>query len=265
MMNFNLKNMFSPDQLALITEDVLYGILGNVADSARMHWINLAKGDSSHLRNDYLHAIQPVGRRRRGVFTITLVGELAHVMEDGSPRLDLRNTLLGPEVPVVPVGERGKHENSRGGFYRAIPFRHNLKSLGDPYKVFTSRSVYNLGVDGAKRLANMVRSRVRELKPTKTVPYKKKTVWGERLSAAYSPKMRQHHKTGLYTGMVRMEKTYEKATQSQYITFRTISTSVTEGWIRRPIYARHYADNVSDFVNRLIPKALEAFVKEGTK
>jgi hypothetical protein len=85
--------------------------------------------------------------------------------------------------------------------------------------------------------------------------------YGGRLEAGMAPKLRDHHKTDIYAGMIREEKTYEAATQSQYVTFRTISTRVTTGWIRGPIAARNYAEKVADFVVRIAPKAVAALLE----
>lgn len=281
---------YSIEQLALLTKDVVATILDNVVQSARNHWIKIAKEDTSHLKLDYLRGIQPIDvKGRKGTWTISLVGELPHLLEDGDSELDMRTTLLGPEVPTVPLGKRGKHKNLMGGFYRAIPFRHTGpnsesvvgQSMGSAYKG-------KLGVEAAAKLGKDLFKRVKQLKKSTTEnisahkdivnpltgkvtnrwEYKEtKRTWGDRLEAGFGgvPKLKAHHVTDIYAGMVRLEKTYGKATQSQYMTFRTISTSKTIGWIRKPIEARHYAEKVRHFVDDLIPKAIDAFMKESSK
>lgn len=281
-MDFKIENMFTAHQMSFVTKDVLYGIMDNVAASARNHWIKLAKEDTSHLRTDYLRAIQPVDIGKN-TWTIALVGEIAHLLELGDGPLDMRDTLLGPNVPVVPPGERGKHAAVNGGYYRPIPFRHTGPSSG---KVVGSAmgAAYTgmLGAQGARKLGQTIKKAAKQLSASKTSPTMvygsqtkggkkvwqyagEKRTWGDRLKAGYAPKLKAHHKTDIYAGMVRMEKTYEKATQSQYMTFRTISTNVTDGWIRKPISARNYADKVNAYIEKMLPRAIGAFIAEAIR
>ena len=118
----------------------------------------------------------------------------------------------------------------------------------------------------AKKLGRAVYRAAKELSATTTDPYGKIT-GGGRLSTSdvYKggvPLLKGHHKSSIYEGMVREEKTYERATQSKYLTFRTISTSVRDrSWWRKPIMARHYMTKVATFVDRILPQAFEAFIE----
>jgi hypothetical protein len=280
------KGNFTVEQLALLTVDVISTILDNVVQSARNHWIKIAKEDDSHLKLDYLRGIQPIDvKGRKGTWTVSLVGELPHLLEDGDPELDMRDTLLGPNVPVVPLGNRGKHLSKNKQFYRAIPFRHTGPSSGSVVgQAMGSAYQGMLGIKEAKKLGRKVFKDAKQLSASVTSniavhgtiknPFTGKSItgwrfggttkqtWGDRLAEGYAPKLKEHHTTDIYAGMVRMEKPYEKATQSQYMTFRTISTAKRVGWIRKPIEARHYAEKVKLFVDDLIPKAIDAFMKE---
>jgi hypothetical protein len=262
------KGNFTVEQLALLTVDVVSTILDNVVQSARNHWIKIAKEDDSHLKLDYLRGIQPIDvKGRKGTWTVSLLGELPHLLEDGDPELDMRDTLLGPNVPVVAVGNRGKHPSKKGEFYRAIPFRHTGPNSGSVVgQAMGSAYQGMLGVKEAKKLGKDIfkQAKALEASTTERISNFYKTAWGGRLSKGVGgvTKLKEHHTTDIYAGMVRMEKTYEKATQSQYMTFRTISTGKKIGWIRKPIEARHYAEKVRLFVDDLILKAIDAFMKE---
>ena len=61
-------------------------------------------------------------------------------------------------------------------------------------------------------------------------------------------------------GLIREEKTYERATQSQYVTFRMISTG-SPGWIRPATRGVHYAKEVARFAARIAPQAFQAFAE----
>ncbi len=194
------------------------------------------------------------------------------MLEDGYPQVDLRTLLLGPNVPVVPPGARGKHQNKKGGYYRAIPFRHTTpgagktigQAMGSPYSGHEA-------VSDAKKLGNAVYRAARKLEAA-TTSRSGVQHWGGRLDTSRLraglaegqkgvPLLKPHHKSSIYEGMVRLEKTYEKATQSQYMTFRTISTSVKEGWIRGEIQARNYAEKVGQFVQKVLPEAIDAYLE----
>ncbi|OGD36836.1 hypothetical protein A2V94_07040 [Candidatus Atribacteria bacterium RBG_16_35_8] len=278
-MKYSITNNTSPKdaiKITGITKDILFEILNDVADAARAFWINKANKDRSHLRNDYINAIQPVNIGKR-TWTISLLGEVPHIIEDGSPRLDMRTTLLGNNIPIVPRGQRGKHRNKKGGFYRYIPFRHTIpgskktigQAMGSAYA--NKMGVLNRGVlnrvilNRANKLGRLVYKKAKKLSKSTTEPYKSGNIWGDRLKAGYAPKLKPHHKTDIYAGMVKMSKTYEKATQSQYMTFRTISTTVKEGWYRKEIFGRQYAGDVINFVNNIIPKAIDAYIKNREK
>mgnify|MGYP001581022848 FL=1 len=59
------------------------------------------------------------------------------------------------------------------------------------------------------------------------------------------------HKSNIYEGMVKIQKTYEKATQSKYMTFRRVSDlSDPMAWIHPGFNAKNFAEsaiNQTDF------------------
>lgn len=269
------KAIIPTELIPVITKDMVVSIVGNVADSARNHWIRIAEKDTSVFKPDYILGIQPVvaeGTKH----TVSLVGPVPHILEDGSPRLDMRTTLLGPNVPVAPFGEKGKRQGKQGQFYRAIPFRHTGPGAGKAVgQAMGSAYSGHEAVDNAKKLGKAVYNAAKKLEASTSTPYGK-TKWGGRLDPSRIksglvagnrgvPLLKPHHTTSIYTGMVRMEKTYEKATQSSYMTFRTISTAVqNQSWWRKEITARHYAEQVERFVSKILPLAFEKFI-EGKK
>lgn len=245
--------------------EVVDAILMDIATGVRAEWQRLASADSSSFRFDYLNGIQEV-EMLSGRAVVSLVGEIPHLLEDGSSAFDLRNTLLGPNVPVKPFGQKGKRLGKKGQFYRAIPFRHTNpnagKTLGQP---MGSAYQGHEAISNAKKLGKSVYGEAKQLAATVGAPYQQ-TVWGGKLDTSslgpgggLIPLLKSHHKTDIYSGMYKMQKTYESATQSQYMTFRTISTNVTTGWIRKPIRARHYAANVADYAAKIAPTAFSAY------
>jgi len=242
----------------------------NMAAAARDKWIMLAQADNdygSHMKEDYIHGIQePVVSR--GTAVISLVGTVANLLEHGDNGVDLRDLLLGDRVPVVPRGRKGgKHEAVAGGYYRAIPFRHRTPGTTGGQQMGSAYSG-QMGEGAAKKLGAEVYGRAMKLKAYGTQGVKPEDV---RLPAGMVGLLRDHHKTDIYAGMIRERKTYEKATQTQYFTFRTISDHTTDdrgrrvgasvGWRRGPIPARNFAQRVADYVAKIAADAARTMLE----
>jgi hypothetical protein len=250
-----------PQQLmAALSEKVLRGVLEDIAESARNHWIGLAGAGLMTSRRAYIDGIQPTAYME-GMAVITLVGSAPNAIENDMPMIDLHDTMLGPNVPTVAPGARGKHEKADGtGYYRAIPFRHGTPdskgAVGQPMGHAYSA---NMGANDAKALGKAVYAQAKKLAPTKGQPGSKMQ-WGGRLPAGLAPLLKPHHATDIYASMYRMSKEYSKATQQHYMTFRTISTG-SNGWIRPPTQGKHYARETAQFVEKIAPLAFESYVK----
>jgi hypothetical protein len=253
---------------ALAGQTMLDGIMENIAKAAYTEWKRLAGDEKSHLRQDYMKGMQPI-EYSPGKAVLTLAGELPHLLEDGDDALDLRKTLLGPNVPIVPEGQRGAHLSLNDTKYRSIPFRHTGPSTGKVLgQAMGSAYSGHQGVLDSMKLGKAIMKAARKLQDysireqsTENSPPRRLRTF--RIRAGLAPGMKQipllkpHHKTNIYEGMIREAHTYEKATQNKFTTFRTISTGVTEGWIRGPIAARHYLDRVSDYVAKIAPMTIE--------
>jgi hypothetical protein len=244
-----------PPELALLPQAVVTAIVTTIAEAARSEWIRLA-GESLHTtRGDYINGIQPVEVLNE-VATVTLVGVLPNLLEQGMEATDLHDTLLGPNVPVVPQGARGKHEKTDGsGHYRSIPFRHRTGNrgagFGNPYQGHAA-------VADAAKLGRSIYRQAKQLSGTTSNPYSG-TKGGGRLPAGLAPKLRPHHAVDIFAGMTRQQKTYEQATQSQYTTFRTIATG-SPGWMRPATPGAHLAQKVSEYVGQIAPQAFSAYI-----
>jgi len=270
-----LEQIVPPEAFVKLNKQAIQNIVRDIASAARTYWIQLAQKDKSSFADDYVRGIQAV-KYNRNTAIITLLGEVPHLLEDGSPAVDMRTFLLGPDVPVVPRGERGKHQNKEGGYYRAIPFRHAIPSSGKVVGGAMGKAYRgHEAVRDAKKLGREIYRLAKKLDATTSNPYGK-TKWGGRLQSRKArtygivigqgpmvPLLKPHHTTDIYQGMVRSEKVYNKAKQAQYHTFRMISTTGGDpsSWIRKPIQARHYADKVNEYVQRVAPMSLRAFLE----
>ncbi len=249
---------YLPDHLfAVLSDEIVEAVLGDIATAARNHWIGLAQKHLSTSLNDYVNSIQEVVFAP-GTATITLLGQPANIIEHGHGAQDLREWLLGPNVPEATGGQKGKRRAKDGSFYRSVPFRHGTpgtggsvgRAMGDPYRGT---------VAGARKLGRAVYRQAKKLSPSRSIGSRMER--GGQLEPGLMPKLKAHHKTDIYAGMIKLKKVYKSSDQSQYMTFRTISEAVQTGWIRPATGPRDFAMLTAKFVERLAPAAFEAYIQ----
>ncbi len=212
-------DLIPDDVIQHLSEEAVYKIVGNIADGARNEWVRLA-GEKLHgSRNDYISSIQAVVHKPKGVAILSLVGQPANLIENGMDETDLRDTLLGPDVPVAEAGGKGKKRAKDGHFYRAVPFRHGTPGTGGSVGRAMG-DAYSKVVKDSAALGRSVYRAAKNLGPAERLPAHTRYGRGKKLSV---PKLREHHKTDIYAGMQKLRGAYAKAAQSQYQTFRTIS------------------------------------------
>jgi hypothetical protein len=250
------------DIVQAFSDEAIIEVVANIANGARDEWIRLAGSELHTSRRDYINSIQPV-EHHPGVSVISLVGQPANLIEHGADTVDLRDWLLGPNVPEAPPGSKGKRRAKAGHFYRAIPFRHGTpgtggavgSAMGDPYK----------GVVGnAAALGRAVYKRAKELKPGETLPSHMRYGRGGK---SVVPKLHKRHSVDIYAGMRRARGAYSAGSkgagvvQSSYITFRMISeNSPSDKWIRPATQGINLVDKVQEYVSRAAPLAFQAYV-----
>lgn len=253
---------FAPEGLDTAgSPEVVQGVLESVMSAARMFWIQGAQSRLSSSRRDYVGGIQPV-ETGPGFAAVSLVGALPLMVEEGASPFDMHDTLLGPDVPVASgPGQRGKRVTKDGKFYRAIPFRHQTPGTEGQGggAVMGSQFVGPQGLESERIIAQVlgesVYRKARTLKPSIAMPGQA-TQWGGRLREGLAPKLKPHHATDIFAGMVKMQKTYGKATQNTYQTFRMISDNVPDKWLHPGLPGIHLADEVSAYVERVAEEAL---------
>ena len=261
----NIEDLIPADIYNAVSKEAVLSILRDIAAGAEAFWRDLAGKELFSSRGDYLAGIQPY-QIHGDIAILALVGTLPNMVERGLDKdIDLRDTLLGPSVPVVPSGQRGAHRTADGHKYRSIPFRHATPGsagrvgspMGQPYQGHPE-------VANAAKLGKTIYQAAKGLGETTSAPGQG-VRYGERLKAGLAPKLKAHHATDIYAGMVKSSKEYAKATQTGgYTTFRTISTRKRIGWIipaDSPGYGRHLLDDVQTHVARLAPMAFSAYLR----
>lgn len=263
----NLANL--PDVEAITSPQAINAVLDTVAQGAYAHWTGLVqrklKGADRQAYRDALTMYAPLGGAQTFQRVIAVTSERANSIEAGTPAYDMHDTLLGPQIPVVErgSGKKGKHKNKKGGFYRSIPFRHQTPTsnglhgapMGSPY-------AGNLGAEAALELGRAVYKAAKKLTPSTGGPGQK-IRYGARLPAGLAPKLSPKHTTDIYASMYKQSKVYEKVTGSQYVTFRTISTtSGLDKWQRKAIAGVNFAQDTKAFTEKyLIGQAFKKYLR----
>lgn len=178
--------------------------------------------------------------------SVLATSKIAQQLEHGTGPWDMKPMLLNG--PKARAGKNGK--------YNIIPFRHGTNDSYSPNSNF-------------KPMAKDIYAKARQLKAS--VKQGNGMKWGGRLPAqgpaGQNKTTGYQHKNEKHEGMVRIEKTYAKATQSQYMTFRIVSEkSDPNSWIHPGYQAHNIARNVSDFckpaVEQMIGAAAEADLQQ---
>lgn len=263
-----------------LSPGALHQVMYNIADAARAEWLRLAGQTYFTTRRTYQKGISKV-RIGHGMATISLVGDLPNMLEQGMKARDLHDTLLGPNVPLVPLGQRGKHPSADGGEYRAIPFRHATPTAGGavgmPMGLAYGREKLTTDVKGlGKEIYDLALGLRKE--PTIGEPFNK-VAYGARLGAEglrkvfasrnLPEKLRDEHAVGIYEGMIYSQKTYEsEKPQGFYMTFRTIAKDAQEQpvgtapWKTKERKGDFLHKRVSAYIQEIAEGAVKAYIKE---
>lgn len=273
MIDVRLDDLIPPTLLALLGDAFPAVVADDVAAAARAQWIVLAQRELHTSKRDYINGIQPVEVEGPAVRVITLVGWLPNAVEQGLSGFDMRQTLLsGPRVKT----------NAEGQKYASIPFRHSVpgtKGSAAPAmgsrlgpQPSTSRGIPGvLEKSAAASMGRGIYERAKQLGPGARLGTKQGTGYvpvrhsKTRTGVELVPKLAPHHKTDIYAGMRKEQKQYASATQSQYITFRTISEANPDGWRHPGINARMLSEKVISHVREIVPKIVASAVKHALK
>lgn len=264
--------------MAGVSQEALTQVAKNIATGARAKWKSLATAGLKTSRQDYLGGLEEVVTGD-GFATVSLLGMLPNLIENGMPATDLRSTLLGPGVAVAPRGQKGKRETAKGNeYYRSIPFRHQTpgtegltaKPMGEAYG----------GAGDAAQIGRDIYKAAKKLEATTSDPYGG-VKYGKRLPAELTGILKPHHKTDIYAGMIRQVKTYEdkRKPQTTYTTFRMISTHRTMsvpgsgkrnrlirvpstiGWMRTATPGTHFAEKASEHAGKIATGTVKAYLE----
>lgn len=178
-------------------------------------------------------------------------------IETGRPPYDLKK-MLDTSLKV--------RVNKKGRRYLIIPMRHNTPgneahARPMPEHVYQqARELAPSRITGhGTRLSGTGAHDVRTKQPARVRT--RKYLWGDRLPAGTTPKLRSHHKTDIHAGMVRMDnRTPGGKRYSSYMTFR-VMTQDSAGWIIPAKPGLWLARNVADSLRRTAEEEFSAAVQ----
>lgn len=214
-------------------------VVGAITDRIYYNWYSSAARGLHSSRKAYLSNLQ-IGQITPLKKFIQLTGKLPNMIEDGVGAYDMKQGMLNS--PKAKVGKKGKR-------YITIPFRHATSdALGEdaafsnvmPPEIYaiarTLRPMRTIVGNTIKRPESLSFDSI----PKRfQIPNTRPAVSNLDTKKSYSA---YQHKSPIYEGMIREEKTYEQATQGQYVTFRRISeNSDANSWINRGIMAHNFA------------------------
>ena len=282
IISLDLPDLINPEAIPLLSQSIKDAFLDQTINIAQATWIRLASERLNTSRRAYINGIQEPMIANE-VASVALVGSMPNIIERGAPAYDMHDTLLGPNVPVVPprMGLRGKHLKKGGGFYRSIPFRHATpgtkgsvgtamggayaKYFADAHKgLYDDAGAASIGKVHAEGLGERVYEAASQLKVSAKPKGGGKVEWGGRLKAGLAPKLKAHHRTDIYAGMVKIAHVYEDATQDQYKTFRSIATG-SPGWRAPAREGVHIVNDVRDYVSGIAERVMTSLVTKALK
>lgn len=188
--------------------------------------------------------------------------EHAHEIETGRPSRDLK-AYLQTSRKTREV-KRGPHAGQK---YLVIPFRHNVPTASGKgvHAPQMAASIYPL----AKALApsyvrppGSIKERTRISASGHRVR-QHSFAWGGRLPSGLAPKLKEHHRTDPYAGMVRFDTSPRRgatrAKSSAYLTFRVMG-EWSDGWIVGERPGQYLARGVSGSLHGMLAEAIKKAV-----
>lgn len=257
----------------LSTLGARYQIARNIMEGCKAKLIKTASEKLHSTRADYIAGIQPITREGTSL-VLALVGVLPNMVENGWDERFLHETLLSDEV-------HGWKLSAEGYRYRSIPFRHKTpgagpqggQPMGSQYS--GSRNPMSLAaphaiVEDTMALGKKIHGAAKKLV---TAAEEAAGKGSSRLGAGMAPLLRKHHATDIYAGMIVNKQAVQKPNgkpgevshQRTYTTFRTISEAHPDAWYHPGIQARDFMDTLGDYVRKVTPGAIQAYVDEVLK
>ena len=241
--SFDLSEVISDYTVSPKDADTLNSlIIRTLSETVIQQWREEASLNLGKSRAGYKNGIQLIEIDDKSA-VIALIGSFNNMLENGAAPFDIKEGMAKSTKRTL--------KKKGDGWYMTIPFRWGTPGASPDNEAFSNimpLEVYEVAKD---------------LIAASSSP-KKKMVYGESLSEkdlskqAQKPATRKAyggygsytHKSSIYQGIIKQEKTYEKATQSTYFSFRRVSDlSDANSWIHPGFVAKNLADKAIDKID----------------
>lgn len=270
----------------LASVEARFLIARNIMEGARAKLIKIASERLHATRADYIAGIQPIERDGKSV-VLALVGKLPNMIENGWEGGFMHEFLLSDEVS-------GWKISAEGNRYRSIPFRHKAPGSGPQggqpmgsqfasqhgvsrvagggsefgLKNTMSNAAPHTVIEDTRALGKKIHGRAKKLitKSEAKAGQKGPTA----LRAGLAPKLRPHHTTDIFAGMIVNKQAVQKKDgsvghQKTYTTFRTISEGRPDTFFHPGIQARDFMGELDSYIQQVAPGAVAAYLAEVLK
>lgn len=222
------------DQLAPRIVGAVESAISTSLAIIRDHWVTEAQNKLRSTRTDYLMGLQfnsiqvPFDGPLTGA--VVLLGDLPNSIERGYGPFDMKPGF----------SRSGKVTQKKdGGWFLTIPFRHSTPGSTGTFGSSMGKDVYGVA---------------KQLSPYKSGQANGSLSWAGAADQSWNG---YQHKSNTASGMVRIVKSYNKATQSQYMTFRRVSDQSDPASWHHPGYGgAHIAEKLAPFARSTFEQVL---------
>lgn len=226
------------------TEEMMSFIVKELTGLFAREWQVQASKVLTSSRKEFLNSII-IGEEGRFRGYVMLVGQVPNMIEDGAEPFDMKVGFL----------QSSKVTQGKSGPYLTIPRRFATPGALGESGVFSEvlpEEIYAIvrGKESAKStLGGGVNKgaglKLEEIPAQFQIPKtRERIVAKSRIWEAYT------NKSSKYEGLQRVQKTYESATQGNYVSFRRVSSeSDPDSWIHSGMSPGHFAEKALESLN----------------
>lgn len=220
--------------------DIKTNIVQSLASIYYENWRAQARNNLNSTRNLYMRSLV-VGQDGPFISYVALTGQLPNMIETGASAFDIKEGFRkSPKAK----------KNKQGGWYITVPFRFATPGALGENEAFSSvlpKQVY----DAIRKTVSSTKTAVGGNKlvggglNAKNIPSpfnqrKTRGAFTDTTTKKFFPAYT--HRNSIFEGIVRNEKTYEKATQGSYVSFRRASSNSDPfSWIHKGFAPKNLA------------------------
>lgn len=236
------------DQVNKILAEKIHGAVGMAAQATYQQWADRVMKAPGVWQDDKVKYVQSLKWEYTGPFSARVSTDLklADEIENGRPAYDMKRMLQTSNK--VRQGKKGK--------YLIIPMRHNTPGNTAHAKAMPA----DIYAAARQLLPSKVTGQTTRVSATGATVPQSIYQWGQRLPPGMAPKLKPHHTTDIYAGMVKMNTSTGKGKSSAYMTFRIMGEWQQGKWIvgaKPGLYiARQLATDIQADIEKVVSDAI---------